>query len=451
MNKFNNIEDIYNVTPFQQTVISNYLKAPGAGLYLMNLKIRFEGSFDKHIFTQSWKNIIRKYPAFRTSFHKGASGTFYQAIQKDVDFEPEFIDWSDIDKHTQNDHFQKLLENDILNDYELKDPPFTRITVINESSGSFLIWWRFPQLLMDGWNIPVVLLDFFDFYRKIASSIPFNIKPDYSLKEYVQTLKTRDKAEEIAFWKQYLAGYKPVHTNISQKIISKNSHIRLDKKISHLYASIVRLTQKYKLNINTVFQASYMLALAKLGFSSRKDSICGTTVTDRPLSLENNHTRVGLYLNILPMRMCSIPDGILFVEWLAAFQKEILTALRFTSGTENEIKDYCGFSHEESLSDNLIIFENMPYNKIDFEGLPFKMSNYDFENRPNAKLSLFVWPEENMLLKLIFDKNYYGEEEAQCLLDEIEYLLNEWTGNESISMEDMKTRSVVATLNEALL
>lgn len=451
MNNLKNIEDIYNITPFQETVIHNYQQAPGAGLYLMNLKIRFEGSLDEQVFTESWKNIIRKYPAFRTGFHKGKSGDIFQMVHKNIGFEPEFIDWSDMETNTRHEHFQKLLKKDIQNDYNLKNPPFTRITVIKEPAGTFLMWWRFPQLLMDGWNIPVVLLDFFDFYRKIASSTELSVTPGHSLKEYVQTLKIRDRSEEKTFWKNYLNGYVPADRKDGVRPANENRHIRTDKNISHLYAPIIRLTQKYKLNINTVFQASYMLALMKLGFTPRHDSVCGTTVTDRPMSLEDHHTRVGLYLNILPLRICSMQPGMSFVNWLETFQKEILKALRFSASSENEIKNYCEYPQEKSLFDNIIIFENMPYNQIDFDGLPFRMTGYDFENRPNAKLNLFVWPEENMLLKLIYDRNYHNDKQARNILDEIETILTEWIANEEITLDTIGTKSITPILNEALV
>ena len=72
-----------------------------------------------------------------------------------------------------------------------------------------------------------------------------------------------------------------------------------------------------KLTLSTVVQAAWAMLLAR--YAGTDDVVFGVTMSGRSATLPDIESRVGLFINTLPLR-ARVPLGATVIEWLRALQ-----------------------------------------------------------------------------------------------------------------------------------
>jgi surfactin family lipopeptide synthetase C len=80
--KRENIEAICRLSPLQEGLLFHSLYAPGAGTYVNQHLIEFQGELDFDAFQSSWRHLIERHQALRASFHWQESDRPLQVIAK---------------------------------------------------------------------------------------------------------------------------------------------------------------------------------------------------------------------------------------------------------------------------------------------------------------------------------------------------------------------------------
>ncbi len=432
------IEDIYDLTDVQDRILNECLGAPGGGVHRMDLVFDYEGTVDETLFARSWEHIIRTHACFRTSFHARGMDRPLQVVRNDTRFVYGTIDLLDLTPRDREVAFARLVEEDREKDFDLEKSPIMRLDLVREESGAFRLWWRFPEILMDGWNIPIVIRKFLDAYRALYVE---GREPDspasYPYRDYVAWLKHRDPGREEAFWKEYLQGarFAPAPGKGAEHSASGRWE-RTDLGISHLYDGLTRWARDHEITLNALFQGVFFLAMDDAR-GGALDLIMGATLADRPLALENAQERVGLYLNTLPVR-CRCGEETSFVDMARRFHREMMALFEVSSSSDRQIRQWCDLPGDAPLYDCMFIFENMPVHEDNYEGLGFRLTGYNFENRPSAPLNLFVWPGKEMNLKVMHDTGLHTSHEVTALLDAMEAMLSAVVDSGDMSVAALK-------------
>lgn len=437
-----NLEDAYELTPLQLDNLERYLAAPGAGLFHENLLFHFEGTVDTGIFTACWDNILERHTILRTSIYYRGLKKPVQTVNRKVSLPLEILDWRKMGSGEQEALLEQLTDTCRATDYRLDQAPLMRLSLILNSDTSFSIWWRFHHMIMDGWAFTVVLWDFLNLYRCCmkGEQAPA-LLPGYPYKEYVAYLKQRDTGEEEQFWKDYLRDFVPqkplskLAAPVPGSVTSAACQGRIDYPIMELYQPLQKAIKANELTMNSVFQGIFTLLMSHYS-DGELDVVTGQTAADRPLSLTNSQARVGLFVNTLPLR-CRINPQETFALWAKGLQSSMLNTFRFSASSEQEIKRWCGIPQEQEIFHSALVFKNIPLTDDPFRGLPFHMSRYSLESRPHFPLSVFVWPDEHLELKIIYDNRRYSNESAWDLLYKLRKGLEAFIEQPDLSVSDL--------------
>jgi hypothetical protein len=137
--------------------------------------------------------------------------------------------------------------------------------------------------------------------------------------------------------------------------------------------------------------------------------------------MKDIHNRVGLYINEVPIQLI-VKDELSFDEMAKLLQNDLNQVFSHVSCSLEEISSFIGNDFLLGI-DNTITFENMPMEEIDYSSLPFSLSGTNFVNHPYGKINIFIWPNKNMNIKLLYDSNTYSKEDMTAFGNQMKNLL----------------------------
>ena len=437
-----NLEDVYGMSPLQHDSLDLYMESPGQGLFHENLLFHFEGQIDSEIFAICWQKILERHSILRTAFYHRGLKKPVQVVRREVLLPLEIRDWRGKSPEEQDRVLSALTEKDRATDYQLEEAPLMRLDLIIRSDNQFSMWWRFHHMIMDGWAFTVVLWDFLALYRfYLGGDKDLSILPGYPYKDYITYLKNRNTVEEQGFWPEYLKGFVPqkplkgLKAPAPESVTTPIRQGRIDYPIEELFHPLQKVIKSHELTLNGVFQGIFSLLMSNY-CGGETDMVTGQTVADRPLSLKNSQARVGLYINTLPIR-CQIEPDDMFVHWAKELQTSMMNTFRFSSSSEQDIKRWCGMQEDELIFHSALVFKNIPLIEDPFKGLPFRWYDYSLESRPHFPLSVFVWPDEDLELKIIYDNKLFAHESAWEVLENIKKSLEHLIEKPDISVSSL--------------
>lgn len=441
---FDNLDDVYELTHNQMNNLQDYSEEPDTGLFHENLIFEFVGDIDVQIFRKAWEEVLQRHTILRTGFfYKGMSHPV-QAVFKNVPLPLEVLDWRNFHPQECEAKIQEMLALDQIEPYILERAPLMRMSLILCQNGRYLFSWRFHHIIMDGWAFVIVLSDFLEIYKRHLG-LSSSLTPGYAYKEYVSFRKQRDTGAEEAFWKQYLKDaphikpFERLESDFSSPIKTRQS--RIDISLRDLFEPLTEAIKKKTLNLNSVFQGLFSLLMYRQTNGAR-DVVTGQIVADRPLSLKHAQAGVGLFVNTLPIR-CVIEEKLDFTGWVKELQANMLQVFQYASSSEREIRTWTQAAHGESLFHGVLVFKNIPLSDDPFDGLPFRLNSTSLESHPNYPFMLFIWPDETLELKFIYDNKKYQEHEIVRFFDNLKAMILYWLDHSDATLFDMLGQTIV--------
>src|SRR5215212_5592463 len=104
----NNTEDIYWLTPMQETFFLQARDKVEIESYCRQLSFRIEGELDVARLEQAWQRVVRRHAVLRTMFLWKRVEEPLQVVRKEVAASFEKCDWSDISSEG-HEQLQSLL------------------------------------------------------------------------------------------------------------------------------------------------------------------------------------------------------------------------------------------------------------------------------------------------------------------------------------------------------
>lgn len=232
-----------------------------------------------------------------------------------------------------------------------------------------------------------------------------------------------DKQEGLEYWKKVLEGFdsqsaiqstkKPISEKKQMDIVAK----RLSKDVTK---DLLDLASNLQVTMNTIAESTWGIFLQKMNDST--DVIFGKVVSGRNIPLTGVHSKVGLFINTIPVRVM-VDEKISIKELLKqVYEKDV----------ESSNYEYCGLADIQRLSplgpklfNTIIVFENyLDRHKFAKEIVnKYKIEMSEGREQTNYPISIrFSVVEDSLEFCLLYNPNEYNKDEIVIICNRLEII-----------------------------
>ena len=445
----NNLEDILELTPFQEGLLIQYLQNR-TGQYTEQLYLKMTGEIDIQFFETVWQNITDHNEVLRSLFR-------WKAIKKPVmivlkQHRPQ-IDYLDLTGYHGDDlrlRIDTIRENDIKEDFDLSAVPF-RIKLIKISEASYVMLISNHHILYDGWSTGIILKEFFQQFGAVATEpvSPSTVKKA-RYKDYVILNQQREKQQEAGYWRDYLGGSAGITTLPFANPRTVGVVANTGKKRVHafnvsesLYNDVKAYSKNNKTTVATILYSTWGILLAKF---NQKNVVFGTTVSCRPKTVVGIENTVGLFINTIPM-VCAIEPGTELKQILLSNQAALDEREQYESSSLADIYEYAR-AKESNLFDSIVVIENYPIDKVLSANLgSLKFEDYHMDYLTHYLLSVVISVYDRVHITLTYNSNVFDGGALPKIEEYFTKVLHEIVHHPDKKFADLKLISEVESAN----
>ena len=189
--------------------------------------------------------------------------------------------------------------------------------------------WSVHHVAIDGWCLALVLLEVLDRYEAIKSESEPMPPASRPFRHYVGWLQDQDESHASSYWRGVLgdvASATPLglieqapNVRLAQLDTAVEREIRLPAEMT---ASLQAVARSQRLTLSTLIQGAWALLLSR--YSGQDDVVFGVTVSGRPPELSGVESMVGMFINVLPMRVAVTEESNL-ITWLESYRRTWLS------------------------------------------------------------------------------------------------------------------------------
>ena len=417
MNKKNNIEDAYPLSPMQQGMLFHSIYASKTGVYIGQADFELRGQLNVIALTKAWEQVIQRHSVLRTACIWENLQQPIQVVVRQVKIPWQELDWREIFPVQQQEKLKGLLEEDLYTDFNFSKAPLLRLMLIRLDETTYHFIWTYHLLLFDGWSLPLMYKEVFSYYKAFCRGQNLYLEKPRPYKDYISWLQQQDYHDSENFWRKTLKNFTNItsintflnnRNNLSdhKKQLSKNERNKAIQTInlSAITTSLLHsLAKKHQVTLNTIVQGAWVLLLSK--YKGEEDIIFGTTVSGRPHTLTHANSMIGLFINTLPVRV-KINNRQLLIAWLKQIQEQQIEARQYEYTPLVDIQRWSEIPGNVPLFESIVVFENYPEEKISLKesGLNLEIKICDRFERDNYPLGLTAIPGNELLLRIDYEK-----------------------------------------------
>ncbi len=430
------IEDIYPLSPTQQAMLSFALAAPDSEAGFEQMSCSLHGEIDAVAFERACQHVVDRHPILRTSFVWEQLKEPLQVVRRHVKLPFEFQDWRNIPAGKRQEQIKSFLDQDRLRGFDFTQSPVMRAALIRLTEDTHLVVWSHHHVLMDGWGVAGVVNEVFAAYEVFKQGGELKLEPSHSYRGYIEWLQQQDIAKAESFWRRVLKGFTkptslPGDIGPFARFGSKERYQERHVKVSAAVTSALHaLARQHQITLNTIVQGSWALLLAH--YSQENDIIFGVTVSGRPAELSGIESMLGLFINILPMRIRVAPEES-FISWLKQIQEQQLDWRDYEYSSLIDVKEWSEVPAKSRLFESLLVFQNYPATERTGEAgdgsRQLSVGNVRSDIRTNYPLTLVASPNKELDLLITFDTRRFEEITIDGVLAHFTALLENFAAN----------------------
>ncbi|HEV2145843.1 MAG TPA: amino acid adenylation domain-containing protein, partial [Longimicrobiaceae bacterium] len=364
------VEDVYPLTPMQEGMLFHTLFSLEGGAYVGQFRYVLEGELDVEALRRAWEGGIARHAALRAGFAWEGVERPLQIVRREVELEIRRHDWRELREAEQDTRLEKYLDEDRREGFDLAKAPLMRLALFRVEDRVHWLIWTHHHLILDGWSLSVLFRDVLGLYAAYARGGKMQPRERRPYREYVAWLERQDLARAEGFWRETLAGFTaPTPLPVRPGAVDE---AKLGSGVAWVELGVERTqalqeqARRWGVTPGTLVQGAWALLLSR--YSGEEDVVFGTTVSGRPSELAGVEEMVGLFINILPVRV-RLDGAATLGEWLAALQAEQVQAREFEYSPLVQVQRWSEVPAGEALFDSLVAFENYPIDERLGEGL----------------------------------------------------------------------------------
>ncbi|MFK8101164.1 MAG: amino acid adenylation domain-containing protein [Saprospiraceae bacterium] len=384
------ISAVYRLSPMQEGMLFHHLYDRSSSAYTEQLTFDLPEGLNVAVFKQSWKYILDHHSILRSAFFFNELNVSVQCVYKEVELPFAMVDFSNHSPAEQALKFEELVAADQQKGFDFNRAPLLRLTLVKIGADAYRMIWTNHHILMDGWSMPVLVEEMLEVYEAYLKGTEPAESPVDQFEDYIQYIQAKDKYEERAFWGNYMEGLEepsllPFVGNAKNR--NQGGDNTQDLRLifdEALTKKAVNFAQNNRITINTIVQGIWSLLLSK--YSGKEHTTFGVTVSGRPSDLAGAESKVGLYINALPLHAETKPEKNI-VKWLQEIQEGHTHAREYQYTPLNNIQQWNGIQGD--FFDCLLSFENYPLGDVVEEDWSLKITNSEIKEQTNYLLTIF--------------------------------------------------------------
>ena len=427
------LRTINALSPLQEGMLFHSLYKQGLNNYVEQFVLKFPEGLDIEAFTASWKVLLEHHTIFRTNIIYNELKVPVQCVYDTVELPFQMIDYSKFTAEEAETKVREFVASDYSKGFDLEDLPLMRISLIKTDAKQHTMVWTFHHIILDGWSVPLVMKELLHGYQRIIENKPIQAQSEDQYGQYIDFINTLNPYESEEFWSKYLHGFEtPSLLPFTRKFAERNQGsnrvnvLELDLDIQFT-EKLKRYVRKQNLTINTIVQAAWALLLSR--YSGRQDVLYGVTVAGRPPELDEAASRIGLYINTIPLRT-NLAESQTIVDWLLALQNSHSTARAYQYVELHKIQNTTGIKGD--LFDSLVVFENYPLGDLlDQNTWSLKAEKVQLREQTNYLLTLAFSSRDHLSVKFNYNSELIDETYVKMISQHLENVLRAIVASES--------------------
>ena len=423
------IEDIYPVSPLQESFLAHSLSTHGSWVGFEQKSLLLRGSIDLSSFCRTWQELIDRHPVLRTAFAIDSLAGPLQVVLSGVKIPIEQEDWRAMRPSEQEENLDRYLRADRERGFDPASAPLMRVALIRLSEEAYRLVWSHHHLLLDAWCGNLVLEEIFEIYNAALSNRTPELLERRPYRDYIAWLDRQDSSSAEQFWRNVLKGFvTPTRLPIGRRAHFSTARSDEFYKTGLLEfpasetEAIAGFTKSNKLTLNTLLHGAWALLLGR--YSQTEDVVFGTTVSGRPPHLPGSESILGMFINNLPVRM-RLPGKSEAMASLRELQSTLVGIREYEWVSPLRFMEWSDLARANRLFESLLVFQNYPFER----SLQPRLSDLQMEDlrgriETSYPLTVVVGPFEPLTVRFMYDARRFDHSEITRLTGHLRVLLS---------------------------
>ncbi len=416
-----NIEAVYPLTPLQLGMLFHTICRPELNLYFEQISGEIVGALHLDAFEAAWQHVTDRHDVLRTAFAWVDLEEPLQVVGRRVRFPFEVHDGTGAAAS-----FRDFLDGDKRRGFQLTKAPLMRIQLLRTSPTLHRFVWSHHHLILDGWSWPVLLREVFESYAARLEARAPVLPPAHSFRTFVDWVRRQDLNAAEAHWRRSLRGFiRPTHILLDRGAGAlegdHEERVRPLRLALGLSIRLRALSRQAGVTMYTIVQGALALLLAR--HSGTRDVVFGSTTALRPPQLADVESRVGLFINVVPVRV-AIPDDVSIGDWLCAIQADQLRARAHHWAPLAQVTRWSDLPQGAGLFDCMLSFQNYPMlSATSFDRCGLAVRNVSWTGPTNYAFVVRGTAGRDLDLALGYHPSRYSDDDIAGLARDLEEIL----------------------------
>ncbi|MFF2149629.1 amino acid adenylation domain-containing protein, partial [Kitasatospora sp. NPDC058190] len=392
----------------------------GPDVYIVQQVFDVDGPVDVGRLRGAAEALVARHAVLRACFPRVTDGQPVQVVVGEVVVPWEVVDLSGLGEARARAELERVAVEDYGRRFDLARAPLVRFTLVRLGEERHCLLLTTHHILLDGWSTPIVARELFALYANGGDVAGLPRVTPY--RDFLAWLGRQDDAGAREAWRRELAGLEQGTRLVPGEVVRGG---RVPERVvtqasRELTAALGARARGLGVTVNTLLQAAWGLVLGRA--TGQDDVVFGAIVSGRTPQLPDVEAMVGLFINIVPVRV-RVPAARSLAEVVAALQhtRSALDAHHHLG--LSDIQREVGIPE---LFDTMMVFENYPFDGPGRDvaagleaGVRVTAALERGRDATHYPLTLVVAPGERLYLRLDYRDDLVAGKDAQALLDRL--------------------------------
>ncbi|WP_313077148.1 non-ribosomal peptide synthetase, partial [Lacrimispora sp.] len=408
------IKRIYPLTAMQEGMLFEKLVNERSTQYVIQQVMKFR-ELNAQQMQAAFEAVVRKHDILHTVIKYKEVRRARQVLLRER--KPEFI----FIEVSGEEEYQDLKKADVKRGFDLEEDTLIRMKAVKVSEQDYRLIVTNHHIIADGWCLSILYGDLFRYYQILKEGKRIPEESGGSYEQFIRLIQEKDNEKSHAYWAGLLENYENQAGILPEGIAEEVDEecIRIDSSLTEADTKKAeQLCRDCGVTINTLVEAAWGMLLQR--YNRSDDVVFGKIVSGRNAAIEGIETMMGLFINLIPVRVQAGP-GDTFEMLLHRLQKQAI------AGAEH---DDCSFAEIQSRSvlggglvETIMAFENYYERKPGEEASQVRAELESVREQTNYGITLSVNLGNTLNFGIEYETKRYGREEIRRILHHLETLL----------------------------